>query len=58
MDQAAQISLLEKLVHDIDTNTNTSAMADAPRRNEVTAYTCPERHERANGPAPVREAVE
>ena len=44
MDRAAQISLLKKLVHYIDTKT--TAMADAPWHNEVSAYTCPERHKR------------
>src|SRR5256714_1079739 len=44
MDRAAQISLLKKLVHYIDTKT--TAMADAPWHNEVSAYTCPERYKR------------
>jgi phenylpropionate dioxygenase-like ring-hydroxylating dioxygenase large terminal subunit len=44
MDRAAQISLLKKLVHYIDTKT--TAMADAPWHNEVSAYTCAERHKR------------
>jgi phenylpropionate dioxygenase-like ring-hydroxylating dioxygenase large terminal subunit len=42
MDRAAQISLLKKLVHYIDTKT--TAMSDAPWHNEVSAYTSPERH--------------
>src|SRR5262245_66268368 len=44
MDRAAQIGVLKKLLHYIDTKT--TAMADAPWHNEVTAYTCPERHKR------------
>src|SRR6266705_1290002 len=44
MDRAAQISLLKKLVHYIDTNT--TALAGAPWRNEVIAYTCLGRHKR------------
>ena len=44
MDRAAQIALLKTLLHYVDTRT--TAMADAPWRNEVTAYTCAERHRR------------
>jgi phenylpropionate dioxygenase-like ring-hydroxylating dioxygenase large terminal subunit len=44
MDRAAQVTILRKLLHYIDTGT--TAMADAPWRNEVAAYTCPERHKR------------
>src|SRR5262245_10346626 len=44
MDRAAEINLLKTLLHYIDTKT--TAMAEAPWRNEVTAYTCPERHKR------------
>jgi phenylpropionate dioxygenase-like ring-hydroxylating dioxygenase large terminal subunit len=44
MDRAAEISLLKKLLHYIDTKT--TSLADAPWRNDVTAYTCPERHKR------------
>src|SRR5215813_5022395 len=44
MDRAAEIDLLKKLLHYIDTNT--TAMAEAPWHNEVKAYTCPERHKR------------
>ena len=44
MDRAAQIGVLKKLLHYIDTRT--TAMADAPWHNEVTAYTCTERHKR------------
>ena len=44
MDRATEISLLKTLLHYVDTKT--TAMADAPWRNEVTAYTCPERHKR------------
>jgi phenylpropionate dioxygenase-like ring-hydroxylating dioxygenase large terminal subunit len=44
MDRAAQIGVLKKLLHYIDTGT--TAMAEAPWRNEVTAYTCAERHKR------------
>jgi phenylpropionate dioxygenase-like ring-hydroxylating dioxygenase large terminal subunit len=44
MDRAAEISLLKKLLHYIDTKT--TSLADAPWRNNVTAYTCPERHKR------------
>ena len=39
-----EISLLKTLLHYIDTKT--TRMADAPWHNEVTAYTCPERHKR------------
>jgi phenylpropionate dioxygenase-like ring-hydroxylating dioxygenase large terminal subunit len=44
MDRAAEISLLKKLLHYVDTKT--TSLADAPWRNDVTAYTCPERHKR------------
>ena len=44
MDRAAEITLLKTLLHYIDTKT--TAMAEAPWHNEVTAYTCPERHKR------------
>jgi phenylpropionate dioxygenase-like ring-hydroxylating dioxygenase large terminal subunit len=44
MDRATEIALLKKLLHYLDTKT--TAMADAPWRNEVTAYTSPERHRR------------
>jgi hypothetical protein len=44
MDRAAEINLLKTLLHYIDTKT--TAMAEAPWHNEVTAYTCPERHKR------------
>jgi phenylpropionate dioxygenase-like ring-hydroxylating dioxygenase large terminal subunit len=44
MDKAAEITLLKRLLHYLDTGT--TAMADAPWRNEVRAYTCPERHRR------------
>src|SRR5580700_3187998 len=44
MDRAGQISLLKTLLHYVDTKT--TSMADAPWRNEVSAYTCPERHKR------------
>ena len=44
MDRAAEISLLKTLLHYLDTKT--TCMADAPWRNEVSAYTCPERHKR------------
>ena len=44
MDRAAQIGLLKDLLHYLDTKT--TAMSDAPWRNEVTAYTCKERHKR------------
>jgi len=44
MDRAAEISLLKKLLHYVDTKT--TSMADAPWRNDVTAYMCPERHQR------------
>lgn len=44
MDQAGEIALLKKLLTYMDTGT--TAMAAAPWRNEVAAYTCPERHRR------------
>jgi nitrite reductase/ring-hydroxylating ferredoxin subunit len=44
MDRATEIGLLKTLLHYLDTKT--TAMADAPWRNEVKAYTCPERHGR------------
>jgi len=44
MDRAAEIDILKKLLHYIDSNT--TAMAEAPWQNDVTAYTCPERHKR------------
>ena len=44
MDRTAQIAILKKLLHYIDTGT--TAMADAPWHNEVAAYTCPQRHNR------------
>src|SRR6201984_1224896 len=44
MDRAGQISLLKTLLHYVDAKT--TSMADAPWRNDVTAYTCPERHAR------------
>jgi phenylpropionate dioxygenase-like ring-hydroxylating dioxygenase large terminal subunit len=44
MDRVAEISLLKKLLHYVDTKT--TSMAAAPWRNDVTAYTCPERHRR------------
>ena len=50
MDRAAQIGVLKKLLHYIDTGT--TAMAEAPWYNEVTAYTCAERHKRERDPRP------
>src|SRR4029077_12420162 len=44
MDRAAEINLLKTLLHYIDSET--TAMAQAPWHNEVTAYTCPERRKR------------
>lgn len=44
MDRATEISLLKTLLHYVDTKS--TSMADAPWENEVTAYTCPERHKR------------
>lgn len=44
MDRATEISLLKKLLHYVENKT--TAMADAPWENPVTAYTCPERHSR------------
>ena len=42
MDRAAEINLLKKLLHYVDTKT--TSLADAPWHNDVTAYTCPGRH--------------
>ena len=44
MDRACEIDLLKTLLHYLDTKT--TCMADAPWRNEVTAFTCPERNKR------------
>ena len=44
MDRAAEIGLLKTLLHYLDTKT--TCMAEAPWRNEVSAFTCPERHQR------------
>lgn len=44
MDRARQISLLKTLLTYVDTKT--TSMTEAPWRNDVTAYTCPERHKR------------
>jgi phenylpropionate dioxygenase-like ring-hydroxylating dioxygenase large terminal subunit len=44
MDRAAQIAILKRLLRYVDTKT--TAMADAPWRNEVSAYTSLERHKR------------
>jgi len=44
MDRAAEINLLKKLLHYVDTET--TSLADAPWRNDVRAYTCPGRHKR------------
>ena len=44
MDRGAQISILKRLLRYVDTKT--TAMADAPWRNEVSAYTSLERHKR------------
>lgn len=41
MDRGLQVTLLKRLLHYIDTGT--TALADAPWRNEVGAYTDPER---------------
>ena len=41
MDRGAQISILKRLLRYVDTKT--TAMADAPWRNEVSAYTSLER---------------
>ena len=41
MSRQDQISLLKRLLHYVDTRT--TAMADAPWRNEVSAYTDPGR---------------
>ena len=42
MDKAGEIAILKTLLDHVDGGT--TAMRDAPWRNEVTAYTCPERH--------------
>jgi phenylpropionate dioxygenase-like ring-hydroxylating dioxygenase large terminal subunit len=44
MDRATQIQLLKTLLHYVETKS--TAMAEAPWHNEVTAFTCPERHRR------------
>ncbi len=44
MDRATEINILKTLMTYVDTKT--TSMADAPWENEVTAYTCPERHKR------------
>ncbi len=44
MNRAAEIDLLKTLLHYLDTKT--TCMADAPWRNEVSAFTCPERNKR------------
>ena len=44
MDRATEIAILKRLIHYVDTGT--TAMAPEPYRNDVTAYTCPERFER------------
>jgi len=44
MNRETEIKVLKRLLHYVETNT--TMMADAPWRNEVTAYTCPERHKR------------
>jgi nitrite reductase/ring-hydroxylating ferredoxin subunit len=44
MDRAAEIEILKTLLHYLDTKT--TCMAEAPWRNEVTAFTCPERNKR------------
>jgi phenylpropionate dioxygenase-like ring-hydroxylating dioxygenase large terminal subunit len=44
MDRATEIRLLKKLLHYVDAKT--TSMAEAPWRNDVTAYTCSERHMR------------
>jgi len=44
MDRAAEINLLKKLLHYVDTET--TSLADAPWRNDVRAYTCLGRHKR------------
>ena len=42
MDRAKEIGILKSLLYFDETKT--TAMADAPWENAVTAYTCPERH--------------
>ena len=42
--RAGEIDLLKTLLHYLETKT--TCMTDAPWRNEVTAFTCPERHQR------------
>ncbi len=42
MDRAAEINILKKLLHYAETKS--TAMADAPWYNDVSAYTCPQRH--------------
>lgn len=44
MDRASQVALLKRLLHYVDTKT--TSLADAPWRNEVKAYSCPERLKR------------
>jgi phenylpropionate dioxygenase-like ring-hydroxylating dioxygenase large terminal subunit len=44
MDKAGEIQLLETLLDYVESGT--TAMAEAPWRNPVTAYTCPDRHSR------------
>src|SRR5262245_21387537 len=44
MDQADRISLIKTLLDYVEAKT--TSMADAPWRNDVSAYTCPERHKR------------
>src|SRR4030095_5590276 len=41
MSRQNQIDMLKRLLHYVDTRT--TAMADAPWRNEVSVYTCAER---------------
>src|SRR5688572_3954878 len=41
MDRSLQVKLLKRLLHYVDTKS--TALADAPWRNEVSAYTDPER---------------
>lgn len=44
MDRAEEIELLTQLLEHVENKT--TAMTDAPWRNPVSAYTCPERHKR------------
>jgi phenylpropionate dioxygenase-like ring-hydroxylating dioxygenase large terminal subunit len=44
VDRLSEIALLKKLLQYADTKT--TAMADAPWRNDVSAYTCADRHKR------------